>query len=450
MKKILAVFTAAVIAMSSTAAFAAGRSAAISEALTDKSQIHIIYNDKVVEYEDVKPVNTDGRVMIPFRAALENMGASVDYNDSDRSVTAVKGDTTIHFTLMDDTIYVNKNGAESTVKMDVPMIIVSDRTLVPIRFMSDAFGMQIGWDGDTESVVILDKDDYFDSLAEIAPNMNKLFNMPVYDYNKEEASFDISANLGLGASNADLDMEGSLNGTYKEGTNAKIKLNITSPAKVDDGTVELTVKDEQIYVKTDVPAKMGKTSVDANTWYKLDMNKLVSSLQIDSGIKELLKFAVSGMKGNSYSAADVLEIGIPQSGDITLALIETLAAQFDTFEAIDKYIEVSASDTGSYKTSMKMNKDDFVSLMREIAGGDVSGYFSTLVFDVSANSEVSEKASSSDSKINIELTAEGVTAKLAFSMTDKCEADEGAAVVAAPEQAQDITDEIIKLISELL
>ena len=44
----------------------------------DKSEIHIVYNDKVVKYDDVKPVNTDGRVMIPFRAALENMGASVD------------------------------------------------------------------------------------------------------------------------------------------------------------------------------------------------------------------------------------------------------------------------------------------------------------------------------------------------------------------------------------
>lgn len=41
---------------------------------------------------------------------------------------------------MDDTIYVDNNGSESTVKMDTPMIIVDDRTLVPIRFMSNAFG----------------------------------------------------------------------------------------------------------------------------------------------------------------------------------------------------------------------------------------------------------------------------------------------------------------------
>ena len=39
----------------------------------------------------VKPVNIDGRVMIPFRAALENMGATVDYNDAERLVTAKKG-----------------------------------------------------------------------------------------------------------------------------------------------------------------------------------------------------------------------------------------------------------------------------------------------------------------------------------------------------------------------
>ena len=76
---------------------------------------------------------------------------------------------------MDDTIYVDNNGSESTVKMDTPMIIVDDRTLVPIRFMSNAFGMQVGWDGNTETVVILDADDYFNEFENSAPNISKTF-----------------------------------------------------------------------------------------------------------------------------------------------------------------------------------------------------------------------------------------------------------------------------------
>ncbi len=47
--------------------------------------------------------------------------------------------------------------------------------LVPIRFMSNAFGMQVGWDGDTETVVILDADDYFNEFENSAPNMSTTF-----------------------------------------------------------------------------------------------------------------------------------------------------------------------------------------------------------------------------------------------------------------------------------
>ena len=119
MKKIIAAAVAASMVVPCFSVSAAERVKEVSSVYGD--------NDKVVKYDDVKPVNTDGRVMIPFRAALENMGASVDYDDSSRLVTAKKGDTTIKFTLMDDTIYVDNNGSESTVKMDTPMIIVDDR-----------------------------------------------------------------------------------------------------------------------------------------------------------------------------------------------------------------------------------------------------------------------------------------------------------------------------------
>ena len=151
MKKLTTLILTATMMMSSIAinVQAAGRITTIDEALADASQIHILYNDTVVEYEDVKPVNTEGRVMIPFRAVLEDMGATVEYDDSQRLVTATKGETQIKFTLMDDAIYINNNGVDSTITMDVPMIIVEGRTLVPIRFMSNALGMQVGWDGET-------------------------------------------------------------------------------------------------------------------------------------------------------------------------------------------------------------------------------------------------------------------------------------------------------------
>ncbi|MHB1043677.1 MAG: copper amine oxidase N-terminal domain-containing protein, partial [Eubacteriales bacterium] len=36
---------------------------------------------------------------------------------------------------------------EVQVMLDVPPRIVNDRTLVPLRFVSEALGAQVGWDG---------------------------------------------------------------------------------------------------------------------------------------------------------------------------------------------------------------------------------------------------------------------------------------------------------------
>ena len=95
MKKNIAAAVAASMVVPCFSVSAAERVKEVSSVYGDKSEILMVYYDMGVKYDDVKPVNTDGRVMIPFRAALENMGASVDYDDSIRLVTAKKGDTTI-------------------------------------------------------------------------------------------------------------------------------------------------------------------------------------------------------------------------------------------------------------------------------------------------------------------------------------------------------------------
>ena len=168
MKKLITALLSAmmVFAAFSAAVNAQGRSTDINTELKKSDEIHILYNDKMVQYEYVKPIINEDRVMIPFRAALESMGAKVGYNDKNRMVTAKKGNITIRFTLLDSVIHINNNGSESDMEMDVPMIIREDRTLVPIRFMSNALGMQVGWDGITRTVVIMDYDAV---AAEILP-----------------------------------------------------------------------------------------------------------------------------------------------------------------------------------------------------------------------------------------------------------------------------------------
>ena len=43
------------------------------------------------------------------------------------------------------------------IETETPAVIVDERTLVPLRAISECFGMQVDWDGDTRTVSINEK-----------------------------------------------------------------------------------------------------------------------------------------------------------------------------------------------------------------------------------------------------------------------------------------------------
>ena len=345
MKKIIALaLTAAMTVPCAVNAHAAGRISGINDALSNNNEIHIIYNDKVVQYEDVKPVNTDGRVMIPFRAALENMGATVDYDDAQRKVTAKKGDITISFVLMDDTIYIDKNGEQSTITMDVPMIIVEDRTLVPIRFMSNAFDMQVGWDGNSETVVIMDYDDYFDVFTSIAPNITKLTAIEQPEFNKGNMAFDMSVNYDDTQKKFDFTASGEADSTYADKTGGA-DITLTAEGKdisLKDAKIEAVLKDGQVYIKTDAAKQLAKSTneklklaagtVESNTWYRIDLNKIIDGINLPEETKNILKTALTMPQGSTNDIAEMLKNSISKEGDADFNSVVMLAAQFDMYE----------------------------------------------------------------------------------------------------------------------
>lgn len=100
---------------------------------------------------DQPPIIQNGRTLVPFRAIFEALGATVNWNDATKTVTAQKDNTKIQITIGDNKLY--KNGIP--IELDVPAQIVNDRTLVPVRAISEAFGCDVSWDGDTKTVYII-------------------------------------------------------------------------------------------------------------------------------------------------------------------------------------------------------------------------------------------------------------------------------------------------------
>ena len=99
---------------------------------------------------DVPAQIIDSRTMVPLRAIFEALGASVEWDDATKTVTSVKGDTTVKLTIGQASI--NVNGEDKA--LDVPAQIVDSRTLVPVRAIAESFGCDVAWDDPTKTVTI--------------------------------------------------------------------------------------------------------------------------------------------------------------------------------------------------------------------------------------------------------------------------------------------------------
>lgn len=99
---------------------------------------------------DQLPVIKEGRTLVPLRAIFESLEAEVSWDENTRTVTAIKGETEIKLTIDNNIAY--KNGEE--IKLEVPAQISGGRTLVPVRFVADCFGVGVDWDQDTKRVIL--------------------------------------------------------------------------------------------------------------------------------------------------------------------------------------------------------------------------------------------------------------------------------------------------------
>ena len=114
-------------------------------------EIKVLVNGAAVTF-DQPPIIENGRTLVPLRAIFEALGATVEWEQSTQTVTAVKDDITIILKIGD--VFLTKNGERIT--LDVPAKIVGGRTLVPARAVAESFGAEVGWDQATRTVTITD------------------------------------------------------------------------------------------------------------------------------------------------------------------------------------------------------------------------------------------------------------------------------------------------------
>lgn len=116
--------------------------------------ISVLYDGKRIGFDQL-PVIENGRTLVPLRAIFEKIGATVEWDGETQTVIAksTENGTIIRLTIDSTTAIVN--GVQ--VGLDVPAKIINGRTLVPVRFVSDCFGVGVDWNGDIQSVILTSK-----------------------------------------------------------------------------------------------------------------------------------------------------------------------------------------------------------------------------------------------------------------------------------------------------
>ncbi|MCL6479841.1 MAG: copper amine oxidase N-terminal domain-containing protein, partial [Peptococcaceae bacterium] len=106
--------------------------------------VRVLVNGQEVHFPDQKPFidSSVGRTYVPLRFVSEALGGVVDWNQETRTASVNKSGTVILMQIGSKSPTVN-----GQVKViDAAAMLMNDRTVVPLRFVSECLGATVEWD----------------------------------------------------------------------------------------------------------------------------------------------------------------------------------------------------------------------------------------------------------------------------------------------------------------
>ena len=129
--------------------------ASATEELND--EIKIIINNQPLITAD-PPTIIDGRTLVPLRAIAEAMGCDVTWVASTQTANLTNETTIVSMQIGNKLVGVRKRAGSSQPsykEIDVPPMLINDRTYIPARAFAEALNSVVGWDNETRTVLIV-------------------------------------------------------------------------------------------------------------------------------------------------------------------------------------------------------------------------------------------------------------------------------------------------------
>src|SRR5688572_16836689 len=92
------------------------------------------------------PIVRHGRTLVPMRDIFQALGATVVWYGPTRSIVGRRGATSIGLQINNRSASIN----DRQVRLDQAAILYHGSTMVPIRFVAESLGAQVGWNTATQ------------------------------------------------------------------------------------------------------------------------------------------------------------------------------------------------------------------------------------------------------------------------------------------------------------
>ena len=123
---------------------------AATAACSSAQDIQVSVNGRPLGPDGTLAQEVNGRIMVPLREVLEQLGAHYGWDSASRTVTASRGGKSIRLSLGTGTVEVDGRA----IPQDVSAVMLGGRVMVPPRFLAQTFGGAVTWDSVARQVRI--------------------------------------------------------------------------------------------------------------------------------------------------------------------------------------------------------------------------------------------------------------------------------------------------------
>ena len=331
----------------------------------EDNSIHVQLNGENLAF-DVAPRMVNNRVLVPMRTIFERFGANVDWDGQTRTITATQDGTEIKLNLNSQETLITKNGVQSSLHLDTAPTIVNGRTLVPVRFISESLGKQVGWDGANRTVIIIDYNYFINALKSQAANFYEYATNQYEEVNSGEinSSGDVSFKYA--------DSNENISGTVSTELKAKINpengsmdavINIAGLKDLlmgsglenfDDISFSIRFDNNSFYVKSNLFSLLEQQNIQVgDKWIKADIADLdIPDVKTIQDLKQMQ---------SKQPAEQVLDSLVNTPMDLDVNSFTQAQAFFNALITLVDNDHFLAAERGDMKVyTWNINKEDLV------------------------------------------------------------------------------------------